>query len=96
LITDPDTRGQDMNPPPDDSDAQDSTTIEWFGQSVESDTELAERLSEEHDPDEAEELFDEQARGADVERRRRGDHIDPDLGEAAYHEERPGHAADPD
>jgi hypothetical protein len=84
-----------MNPEPDDSDAKDSTTTEWFGQSVDSDTELAERLSREHDPDDAEELFDEQAR-ADVEQKRRGDHIDPDLGEAAYREERPGHAAEPD
>lgn len=74
----------------------DTPTTEWLGQSVDSDTELAERLSEDHDEAEAEKLFDQQSTGADVEASRRGDHIDPDLGEAAYRDEHPDHAADPD
>lgn len=74
----------------------DSGVTEWFGQSVASDTDLAEELSRDHDPDTAEKLFDEQSRGADVEQRRRGDSIDPELGERAYREDDPGHAADPD
>lgn len=78
------------------AEGTDSRVTEWFGQSVASDTELAEQLSRDHDPDTAEKLFEEQARGADVEERRRGDSIDPELGERAYHEDDPGHAADVD
>jgi hypothetical protein len=85
-----------MNPNSDNAEAADTPATEWFGQSVDSDAELADRLTREHGADEAERIFDEEARGADVERRRRGDDIDPELGEAAYREEQPGHAADPD
>lgn len=86
-------------PPPDPSDSQDGSDTpvkEWFGQSVDSDKELAEELVDEHGEDKAEELFDEQAQGAEVDAARRGDHIDPDLGEADYRDDRPDHAADTD
>ncbi|WP_420451349.1 hypothetical protein [Ilumatobacter sp.] len=74
---------------------EDSTTTEWFGQSVESDTELAEEVAEKHDdPAEAEAEYDRRSKGEDVEASRRGDSIDPELGEGAYHDDAPKHAAD--
>jgi|SRR6056297_964429 len=75
-------------------DGTDTPATEWFGQNVDSDAETADRLSEEHDTDEAERRFEEEAHGADVEERRRGDEVDPDLGQRAYREERPQRAAD--
>ena len=73
---------------------QDSTTNEWFGQSVESDTELADEVAAKHDdPADAEAEYEQRKGGEEVEAKRRGDEIDPDLGEDAYHEDRPEHAA---
>lgn len=74
----------------------DSPTTEWFGQNVDSDAELADELVETHGEDEAERIFDEKAEGAEVEAARRGDSIDPELGEAAYQDDHPEHAADSD
>ena len=76
------------------SNGDDSTTTEWFGQNVASDAELAEQLVAEHGAEEAEERFDEQATGEDIENKRRGDSIDPELGEAAYRVATPERAAD--
>ena len=80
----------------DSQDGTDTPTTEWFGQNVDSDTELAEQLVDECGEGKAEEIFDQTAKGEDVENARRGDSIDPDLGEAAYKESHPDHAADPD
>jgi hypothetical protein len=62
----------------------DSTVEDWFGQSVERDTEIAEQLSEELPPDEAERAFEEQATGKAEQDARRGLRIDPEQGESAY------------
>jgi hypothetical protein len=52
-----------------------ATTEEWFGQSVERDTELADELVEEEggDVDAAERRFDAEAPGADEQRDRHAD-----------------------
>ena len=85
----------DQNSTPADSqDGTDTPVKEWFGQSVESDTELADELVEEHGEAEAEKMFDEQATGEDVEEARRGDSIDPELGESSYQDDTPDHVAD--
>jgi hypothetical protein len=54
-----------------------STVEEWFGQSVDRDRELAEELSEELPPEEAEAEFDRRAEGEEEQERRHGDHLDP-------------------
>ena len=63
---------------------KDSTVEDWFGQSVERDTEIAEKLSEQMPPEEAEKAFDEQATGESEQKARRGPRIDPEQGESAY------------
>jgi hypothetical protein len=63
---------------------KDSTVEDWFGQSVERDTELAEKLSEELPPEDAERAFEAKATGEAEQRARRGARIDPEQGEAAY------------
>ena len=63
---------------------KDSTVKDWFGQSVERDTELAEKLSEELPPEDAERAFEVNATGEAEQRARRGARIDPQQGEAAY------------
>jgi hypothetical protein len=68
---------------------QDSRTTDWFGQNVERDAQLAEELVEEHGAQEAERRFEQQAEGREREEGRRGEHVDPDQGEAAYRDERP-------
>lgn len=84
------------SPAPNDSqDGTDTPTTEWFGQSVDSDTELAENLVDEHGEQKAEHMFNELAKGEEVEQSRRGDSIDPELGEDAYQKSDPGHAAEP-
>jgi len=65
---------------------KDSTVDDWFGQSVERDTELAEELSEELTPDQAERVFEQQATGEAEQKARRGPRIDPEQGESAYRE----------
>lgn len=70
-------------PPP----GQDSTVGDWFGQSVDQDAELAEKLSEELDDDEAEKAFEEQSEGRETQERRHGAEIDPDQGVSQYREE---------
>ncbi|CAN5596346.1 hypothetical protein BH24ACT5_BH24ACT5_28240 [soil metagenome] len=57
----------DTNDAGDASEGTDSRVTEWFGQSVASDTELAEQLSRDHDPETAEKLF-ENNRGAPTSR----------------------------
>ena len=54
-----------------------STVDEWFGQSVDRDRELAEELSEELPPEEAEAEFERRAKGEEEQDRRHGDHLDP-------------------
>jgi len=78
------------------ADGTDTPATEWFGQNVDSDAETADRLTDEHGTEEAERRFEEEAHGSDVEERRRGDEVDPDLGRPAYREERPQRAADAD
>src|SRR4051794_20510720 len=51
---------------------QDSTVEDWFGQSVERDKELAEDLSEQLPPREAERVFEQQAKGVPEQQARRG------------------------
>lgn len=62
----------------------DSTTEDWFGQSVERDAELADELSEQLPADEAERAFEQRATGEDEQEARRGERIDPEQGESAY------------
>ena len=81
---------------PQNNDSQDGTdtpVAEWFGQNVDSDAELADDLVAEHGEEKAEDLFDDESKGADVEDARRGDTIDPELGEAAYRDGDVDHAA---
>ena len=82
--------------PNDSQDGKDTPVKEWFGQSVDSDAELADELVEEHGEAEAERKFDEQAKGAEVDEARRGESIDPELGEAGYRDADTSHAADVD
>lgn len=68
----------------DQPEGTDSRVEDWFGQSVERDTELADELSEELGEDEAERRFEAQATGESEQAARHGDHIDPDQGRSAY------------
>ena len=74
------TSDDDRRPEP----GTDSRVEDWFGQSVERDAELADRLSADLDPDDAEATFDEQATGREEQDARHGDQIDPDQGRSAY------------
>ena len=65
----------------------DSRVEDWFGQSVERDAELADELSEQLPPEEAEKAFEERAAGEDEQEARRGDEIDPEQGESAYQDD---------
>jgi hypothetical protein len=62
----------------------DSTVDDWFGQSVDRDAELADELSEQLPPDEAQRAFEQRAGGEDEQDRRHGDRIDPEQGESGY------------
>ncbi len=62
----------------------DSTVEDWHGQSVDRDAELADKLSEELPPEEAERAFEEQATGEAEQAARHGDEIDPEQGESSY------------
>ena len=62
----------------------DSRVEDWFGQSVERDAELADRLSDDLDPADAEAAFNEHASGEAEQSARHGDTIDPDQGRSAY------------
>ena len=62
----------------------DSRVEDWHGQSVERDAQLADELSEELPPDEAEKAFEERATGSAEQAARHGEHIDPEQGESAY------------
>ena len=62
----------------------DSKVEDWFGQSVQADAELADELSDEMDPVQAEEAFDRAASGREVQDARHGERIDPEQGESAY------------
>ena len=68
-------------------EGRDSRVEDWFGQSVESDAELADRLVEEVGEERAAERFDELSEGRDEQAARHGDHIDPEQGEAAYRDD---------
>ena len=63
---------------------KDSRVEDWFGQSVDRDTEVAEQLSEQMSPEQAEQAFEQQATGEAEQRARRGRRIDPEQGESAY------------
>ena len=65
----------------------DSKVEDWFGQSVDRDAELADELSAELPPSEAERKFAEQATGRDEQEARHGDRIDPEQGESAYRDD---------
>lgn len=82
--------------PSDSQDGTDTPVKEWFGQSVDSDAELADELVEEYGEAEAEKRFADASKGEDVEKSRRGDSIDPDLGTSSYGDASPDHAADAD
>jgi hypothetical protein len=58
----------------------DSRVEDWFGQSVQRDAELADRLSDDLDHADAEAAFDEHATGEAEQSSRHGDAIDPDQG----------------
>jgi hypothetical protein len=75
--------GQPSTPNP----GEDSRVEDWFGQSVDHDAELAESLSEELPPDEAEAAFEAQAHGRAEQERRHGSSIDPEQGESAYRQQ---------
>ena len=62
----------------------DSRVEDWHGQSVDRDARLADELSEDLPPDEAERAFDEQATGRAEQAARHGDEINPEQGESAY------------
>ncbi len=62
----------------------DSTVVDWYGQSVQQDADLAEELVEEHGAKEAEKLFDERSDGESTQEARHGSSIDPEQGEPAY------------
>ena len=67
----------------------DSRVEDWFGQSVERDAELADRLTSELGEADAEAQFDAESSGRDEQDARRGDHIDPDQGRSAYQDDAP-------
>jgi len=67
----------------------DSRVEDWFGQSVDRDAELADRLSEDLDPADAEAAFEEAATGREEQDARHGDRIDPDQGRSAYRDDAP-------
>jgi hypothetical protein len=71
----------------------DSRVEDWFGQSASEDAELADALVDDVGMDEAERRFEEQATGAQTQENRRGDRIDPEQGESAYHDD--AQSADP-
>jgi hypothetical protein len=56
---------------------EDSRVEDWFGQSVERDRQVAERVDSEAE-------FEEQATGREEQQARHGEHIDPDQGRSAY------------
>jgi hypothetical protein len=65
----------------------DSKVEDWFGQSVAKDAELADELSDELPPDEAQRAFEQQAAGREEQEARRGEEIDPEQGESAYRDD---------
>jgi hypothetical protein len=67
----------------------DSRVEDWFGQSVERDAELADRLTDDLDDAAAEAAFDELASGEAEQAARHGDTIDPDQGRSAYPRDTP-------
>ena len=67
----------------------DSRVEDWFGQSVDRDAELADRLTDELGSAEAEEAFDEEATGRAEQDARHGTRIDPDQGRSAYRDDAP-------
>lgn len=75
---------QDHGEQPD--EGEDSRVEDWFGQSVDRDTEVAEQLTAEVGEERAEELFETKATGRDEQEARHGDEIDPDQGREAYTE----------
>jgi hypothetical protein len=67
----------------------DSRVEDWFGQSVQRDAELADRLTDDLDDAAAEAAFDERASGEAEQAARHGDTIDPDQGRSAYQTDTP-------
>ena len=66
----------------------DSRVEDWFGQSVNRDAELADRLSDELGT-EAEAAIEEEATGRAEQDARHGARIDPDQGRSAYRDDAP-------
>jgi hypothetical protein len=62
----------------------DSRVEDWYGQSVQRDTELAEELTQQLGEEEAEQVFEQRATGRAEQEARHGDTIDPDQGRSAY------------
>lgn len=75
-------------------DGTDNRVTEWFGQNVDADAQLAEILTDRVGAERAEQEFEQRTTREDVEDARRGDEIDPELGEAAYQDDQPGRAAE--
>ena len=76
----------------------DSRVEDWYGQSVQRDTELAEELVDDLGEERAEEAFEAAATGRAEQEARHGDSIDPDQGRSAYQgqhrdEQQPGRRA---
>lgn len=65
----------------------DSRVEDWFGQSVERDAELADRLTDQLGVDDAAAAFEAQSGGEAEQAARHGDEIDPDQGRSAYGDE---------
>jgi hypothetical protein len=65
----------------------DSRVEDWFGQSVERDAGLADRLTAEFGEKGAEAEFEHRARGEAEQEGRHGVQIDPDQGRSAYRDD---------
>ena len=76
-----------MDEPKQPDPGTDSRVEDWFGQSVQRDAELADRLAADPDTDDPQTSFEEQATGRDEQEARHGDHIDPDQGQRAYRDD---------
>ena len=66
---------------------EDSRVEDWFGQSVDRDADLADRLTDELGEDRAEQAFEDRATGRAEQEARHGERIDPEQGESAYRDE---------
>lgn len=65
----------------------DSRVEDWYGQSVARDAALADELTEQLGPDEAEREFERRATGREEQEARHGREVDPDGGQDAYRQQ---------